>query len=385
MRLRILIFLAISFLMLSGCGGGQTPTTTALPPSATPEVTATTAALVSTATPEVTPPPKPTRELACGEVIQTALKTLGATCDALQRNQACYGHDRVQAEFQANITPKFDTTGDVVDLLAIKRLHTIPPDSSAKIWGVVVIKAQVNLPDSLPGQNVTFLLFGDTTMDGISGDMRAVTLSTGVGESQCKGAPPSSLLVQSPKGQEVTMNINGADISVGSTLYITAQQSAQMKIATIEGQASVTSDNVTQIVQPGAQVRLSLDANLKASSPPSAPEPFDTLAIQQAPLVMLERPVLVPQPIVPSPTPTTAPSPTPGGANFRADSSNLKSGDCTTVRWDVTGAKTIIFEGQPTRASSSRQVCPTQTTTYTLLVTRNDNSQEFYQVTITVQ
>jgi hypothetical protein len=371
----ILVFLAAS------CGGQTTPTAT---PPPTPESTQKVAA-APTALPS--PMPSPTSNLSCGQIIQSALKSVGTTCNGIGRNQACYGHAQVDAEFQSNASAKFDTTGDVVDLLAIKSLRTLPPDAAAQIWGVAVLKAQVNLPDSLPGQNVTFLLFGDSRLGGITPDMRAVSLSTGIGEPKCKDAPPSSMLMQSPQGQKVSLNLNGADITVGSTLYITAQERSEMRIATIEGEATVKSANVTQVVEPGAQVRLPLGGSdgLQASGPPSPPEPYNVVTIQQAPLVMLDRPIQVPPPIetsTPSPVPL---SPTPGGVNFNADALVVPSGNCTTLHWDVPNAKSVFFEGQPTQPSSSRQVCPTSTTTYTLLVTGNDGKQTFYQLTIRVQ
>ena len=56
-------------------------------------------------------------------------------------------------------------------------------------WGIAVLKAQANLPDALPGQNVTFLLFGDTTVDNPSPDMHAVTVSTRIGTTNCADVP----------------------------------------------------------------------------------------------------------------------------------------------------------------------------------------------------
>ena len=109
----------------------------------------------------------------------------------------------------------------MVDLLAVRRLSTSPLNMNTRDWGIAVVKAQANLPDALPGQNVTFLLFGDTTVDNPSPDMRAVTVSTRIGGTNCADAPNTGVLIQSPQGSQVAMNINGADVTLGSTAFVT--------------------------------------------------------------------------------------------------------------------------------------------------------------------
>src|SRR5690606_20836366 len=41
-------------------------------------------------------------------------------------------------------------------------------------WGVALMQIQANLPDTLPGQNVTFLLFGDVTIEEEVGEQARV-------------------------------------------------------------------------------------------------------------------------------------------------------------------------------------------------------------------
>jgi hypothetical protein len=124
------------------------------------------------------------------------------------------------------------------------------------------------------------------------------------------------MLIQSPSGTSVTLNLNGATLTLGSTLYITAAQNGVLTIATIEGTGIVSAFDTTRVIQPGAQVRLPLGGNdgLQVIGPPSEPEPFDTAAIQRAPITLLERPITIPPPIVsathtPPPTATIAVNP----------------------------------------------------------------------------
>jgi LysM repeat protein len=165
--------------------------------------------------------------------------------------------------------------------------------------------------------------------------MQAVVLKTGVGgATTCSNVPKSALLLQSPEGSQATMKINGASISLGSTVYLTAEENSELTIATIEGSAVVSAANITRVVQPGAQVHLPLGGGdgLQVSGPPSQPEPFDVQAVGQAPLPLLERQVQVPPPIAPVvPTNTSVSVPVvPTACVARADwnfSYTIQTGD----------------------------------------------------------
>ncbi|NWG17881.1 MAG: LysM peptidoglycan-binding domain-containing protein [Chloroflexi bacterium] len=110
------------------------------------------------------------------------------------------------------------------------------------------------------------------------------------------------MLVQTPAGTQVTLTLNGATLTLGSTLYLTAARSDQLTVATIEGSAVVSAFDITRVALPGALVRLPLggSSGLEVTGPPSEPEPFDADAIRRAPLSLLDRPVTVPPPIRPT-------------------------------------------------------------------------------------
>src|SRR5450755_352909 len=109
----------------------------------------------------------------CEQILAQALDTLHQTCDGLTRNQACYGNNAIQAEPAANVSLKFDTVGDTAPLRAIKSLSTSPLNLENGTWGLSLLKVQANLPDTLPGQNVIFLVYGDTSIENTSGDMQS--------------------------------------------------------------------------------------------------------------------------------------------------------------------------------------------------------------------
>jgi len=75
---------------------------------------------------------------------------------------------------------------------------------------------------------------------------------------------------------------------------------------------------------------------------------------------------------------------------FRVADTSLQAGQCTTLSWNFTGIKAlhIVFgygyDKKPVPGQDSRQVCPSVTTTYKAIATKQDDSQEIYQTTVYV-
>ena len=74
----------------------------------------------------------------------------------------------------------------------------------------------------------------------------------------------------------------------------------------------------------------------------------------------------------------------PVGGIFWADRYNLATGECTNLHWDVQNVTSVYFNGSPVTGKETREVCPAQTTTYTLHVNSSAGTQDYY-VTIVVE
>ncbi len=99
----------------------------------------------------------------CPAAVENALNTSLAACDTLGRNQACYGNMLLDATLRRpNLT--FEQPGDRVNAADIDSLLTSPLNLDANTWGIALLSLQANLPDSLPGQNVSVVIFGDVSL-----------------------------------------------------------------------------------------------------------------------------------------------------------------------------------------------------------------------------
>ncbi len=317
----------------------------------------------------------------CPDIVKTALDATDKACSAIGRNQACYGNIQLSAEPQSDV-PAFAFTkpGDLADIGGMKMLTLSPLDATADTWGVALMKVQANLPDTLPGQNVSFVLFGDVQIenavgavpaalavsakqvinvreqpsktgkvvsplqpgvelvaDGISEDsdwlrvhnadssiqgwvsagivtvigdvkmlavvnadaphyspMQAFYFKSGLNDAPCTEAPDSGILIQTPQGAgKISLNVDGAAVTLGSTAYFQAQAGGEMTLSVVEGQGTITSAGKTVIVPAGSRARVPLDANLTANGEPVGPEPYDAAALAALPLRLMPQSIVV--------------------------------------------------------------------------------------------
>jgi len=118
----------------------------------------------------------------------------------------------------------------------------------------------------------------------------------------CEQAPHDGILIQSPQGskQRVTLSIDGAAISLGSTVYITAQPSKFLTINALEGSAIVTAAGQSLTVYPGTAAQVPLDTNLHASGVPAATGNYSLDTIRAVPTQLLPNTSVIFAPGLPS-------------------------------------------------------------------------------------
>lgn len=86
-----------------------------------------------------------------------------------------------------------------------------------------------------------------------------------------------------------------------------------------------------------------------------------------------------------SPTPTPAPTYTPEPVIwFRLDQNPIPAGNCTMVRWDVSGAMALELDGQPVLPSGVLEVCPTQAQSFELKVVTLGADEQTYTLDLGV-
>ena len=303
----------------------------------------------------------------CPTIVDAALVLADQSCAEVGRNQACYGHEQLDAKLKPE-SALFSASGDLINLADVESLTVGNMDGDGH-WGIALLKVQASLAETLPGQNVTMLLFGQVAIsetpteanavveeslpestpvslqvtassnvnvreaastnatvigslsagnsltaigrnadgswlrvelpDGnngwvsaqvvtLNGDANALPevseyapavvsnpvtgghtplhafyFTTGIGDSKCKEAPDSGILMQSPAREHKRMQFvaNGVEIDMGSTIYMQAQPAGDMLVSVIGGEINVRAGGTTVMVPEGTRVRIPLDAN----------------------------------------------------------------------------------------------------------------------------
>lgn len=248
----------------------------------------------------------------CPEIVEFALGTVEENCQSTGRNQACYGNISLEIEPRSGVESlQFEQIGDVVDVADVQSIRLSPMDEENGAWGVVLMRLQANLPDTLPGQNVTFLLFGDVSlMNAVHPDsanlnpMQAFYLTTGISDAACEEAPESGLLVQTPDGvNEVNFSINGVDVAMGSTVFFQTQPDESLTVSTLEGAAILRRDGFSYTAIAGTRLNLDLQEVMGESAedtPTSALTRLEAYEVdfgENLPLNLLERRIEVEAPM----------------------------------------------------------------------------------------
>lgn len=219
----------------------------------------------------------------CQALINTALQTSEEGCTHMGSNEVCYGNTTLSAELASEPARNFAEPGDIVTVEDLRRLSAAPLDPAANEWGIAIFKLLADVPRSLPGQNVTFIVFGNTSLDNASGDLQAFYFSSQLGEIVCDRIPFDGIFINMPDGAGITFAANGAEITLLGTASLEAHPNERMTVSIIRGSASVTADGQTQYFGAGQQVDVPLGGpnGLDPAGPPSAPEdmPGDSLTL----------------------------------------------------------------------------------------------------------
>lgn len=167
----------------------------------------------------------------CPSLIETMLQSIADVCNPLSRNAACYGAKTVESVTFENPRPAnfFQAVGDRSDLLKLREIHPQPLNMADKSFGVALLNIQANVPNTLPGQAVIFMLTGDAKLTNeVPADSQEQTafqsfyFLPGPGKRDCYEAEPM-LTIQTPGNITVNMLFNGVDteFSPGTLLTIT--------------------------------------------------------------------------------------------------------------------------------------------------------------------
>lgn len=158
----------------------------------------------------------------CSVIVEDALASVDNLCEETGRNELCYGNNLVSVTgFSGEVD--FAQPGDIVSVLDIASISTSPfaePDE----WGIAVMKVQANIPDSLPGTNVTFLLFGDVNLQNAGSSSTTLSAST-TSNLNIRSGPSTNHSIAGSLQSSKTIDLIGRN-TAGDWVYFTTEDSS---------------------------------------------------------------------------------------------------------------------------------------------------------------
>ncbi|MBN8620947.1 MAG: SH3 domain-containing protein [Anaerolineae bacterium] len=206
----------------------------------------------------------------------------------------CNGGSPPQVEPAGPVSNALNPVGALVDVSVVDAMRTPLIASNGAAGGLVWLRpaAPIRYTGLLVGDVTVF----DNTPEGFPSWQASIVITSSE-RSGCAAAPRSAYALQTPFGEPTSVAINGVSIGLNGTLIVetTADQTI---FANLSGQSSLYAVGQEVILRPGEQTTvLYSPGNFSAPiAPPALSAPLDGTLIQNFPVALLDRPIILPQP-----------------------------------------------------------------------------------------
>jgi len=212
--------------------------------------------------------------LSCQEIIERAILLAKDVCTGIESNQACYGNQTLFADFVPNFSGDFEDVGDLVALDQLTKIVASPLQVEEQLWGIAYLKLQAIVEGTIEGQNVTFIVFGDTAIENSSRNMSTFYFTSGLTGITCERVDYDGLFVEMPDGSGISFTSNGIDVVLQGNAILQAQPSGEMSVAMLSGSSELSSNGQSVIVNAGNYSTIPMGENLEPVGPISEPKPL---------------------------------------------------------------------------------------------------------------
>lgn len=192
----------------------------------------------------------------CPSFVFEMLETISTACDDLSRNQVCYGNENLITEFWDEETADvFIEPSDIVNVIELKSIGGSVLDLGDEEWGMALMSILANIPNTVPGQSVQFLLVGDIAAESaVSPDevveVEYIDVTTNAGANLRTG-PSTNFGVGGSVGNGETLSAIGQN-TAGDWIQVLFDDTQRLWIADFlvnaDGDLSTLPDVTTQSV-----------------------------------------------------------------------------------------------------------------------------------------
>lgn len=275
-----------------------TPAATAIPTLALASVTPT---LTSTPIPSPTPD-LGAQQAQCASQLQALYQAAGEACLGQAGGFVCNGGLPPVVEPAGNVANGLASVGGLVSANEISALHS-PPLLSNNSGGIVYLHLR-------EGVVLNGLMIGDVRLRDLArpelglAKWSSIGVETNPHTSTCADVPRSAFIVQSQFKELSRFVLNGVSVELDGSLIIETGQQDGLHVTyfiAIEGLGRLTVLGTPLSLYPGMQAVVGYNSATEPADwtfPRQAPRdavPLDVTLIEDTPVMIMDRPVLLPQ------------------------------------------------------------------------------------------
>lgn len=230
----------------------------------------------------------------CAAALQALWASASNACVTGPSGTICNGGAAPAAEPQGPVGLALAAHGALIEAREITALHTPPLQPETGSIGI----AWVRMPEQT---RATALLLGDVSLRDVTPAGFDVWTSsivqTGAQPPQCAAAPLNTLVLQNTLGYTARLVINGASVGLSGTVLIRTTENTTQFIA-LSGLSTVTVFGTEQPLPTGHQLSVPYTPGdfTRPADLATRAVPFDPTALQNLPVALFPRPVILSQP-----------------------------------------------------------------------------------------
>ena len=205
------------------------------------------------------------------------LQMVQQKCAGTGLNQVCYVNGQVTLQPESGPVT-FSQPGAIADLANVQSLSLTSSGPDIQTWGLAWLRLRANA--GTPDQGLTILAYGNVQISNIALFESQASLSDTVTlpslqfvSSPVAGVTTlgnSGLIVSNPTDSEVlSLTLNGAAISLGSTALVEAQPGNQMTVTMATGASLTDVNGQGSTAVQNQQVSVPLNQSGQAAGPPT--------------------------------------------------------------------------------------------------------------------
>jgi uncharacterized protein YraI len=258
-------------------------------PTMIPTLEITTPTFTPSPTPRPSATPDAAAQAASCEAQVVALYTAATElCLGKPEGFICNGGSAPQTEPSGPLANALANTGSTVEAALFSKLRTTPLNEGGLLY--------VRLGE---GIRASALMIGEveltnTTPPGFPA-WKNFTVQTFPTASDCPNAGVSALILQGGYGQRASVVVNGVSLDVSGTVAIFTQENTT-RFLSIEGLLRLIVNGTAYSLFAGEEVDVYYNGDWRSPQRADAGRPLTWELIQHLPVVLLDRPVLLPQP-----------------------------------------------------------------------------------------